>query len=380
MPLGAASVLEPVYDASGEWAKLISVLEVQARFAEDPVSKVDLLHRVARLYEDSLRDHHAAFDVYARALAADNGNEETLGALERLGSTIDRWPQVAQLYDEELDKLAEEPGAPRRSGPAHRADLRDPTRRRRQRGGPLPAGARGRPRKPGRGALARSPLRAHRTLGRSRAGPRARSGDWADARRDPRVQVPPRSGLRARGSTISTRLSPRTARCSRAAPEHAPTLEAIERLFAAGTKQVEIAEILEPLYQAAAEWEKLQRVYEAQLTHLKDPGDRLSMYYRIAELAEEKLLDVPAAMSVYIRAVKEEPLDEKAGQEVERLAGSVDGGWEHLANAYADVLGLHSDPTVQRVVEWHTAHPLHALGNSARITGGSGRRSHRRIV
>src|SRR5204863_8501484 len=91
-----------------------------------------------------------------------------------------------------------------------------------------------------------------------------------------------------------------------AAPEHAPTLEAIERLFGSGTKQAEIAEILEPLYQTAAEWEKLHHVYEAQLTHLKDSADRLAMYYRIAELAEEKLLDVPQAMEVYTRAVQQE--------------------------------------------------------------------------
>ncbi len=42
-----------------------------------------------------------------------------------------------------------------------------------------------------------------------------------------------------------------------AAPEHTATLEALEGLFAGGTKQPEIAEILEPLYQAAGEWEKL---------------------------------------------------------------------------------------------------------------------------
>ena len=74
------------------------------------------------------------------------------------------------------------------------------------------------------------------------------------------------------------------------------------------------------------------------------------MYYRIAELCEEKLLDPAAAMAVHIRAIKEQPLDGKSGEEIERLAGSVDGGWELLANAYADVLGLHADSTVQRVI------------------------------
>src|SRR5262249_14259669 len=34
-PLGAALVLEPIYDATGEWNKLISVLEVQVKAADD---------------------------------------------------------------------------------------------------------------------------------------------------------------------------------------------------------------------------------------------------------------------------------------------------------------------------------------------------------
>src|SRR6185436_2570478 len=48
-PLGAALVLEPIYDAIGEWQKLISVLEVQVRASDDPYQKVELLHRIARL-------------------------------------------------------------------------------------------------------------------------------------------------------------------------------------------------------------------------------------------------------------------------------------------------------------------------------------------
>src|SRR6185369_14050444 len=132
-----------------------------------------------------------------------------------------------------------------------------------------------------------------------------------------------------------------------AAPEHMATLEALEGLFAAGIKQIEIGEILEPLYQAAAEWEKLAGVLEAELTHLAGEQERLAMYYRLAELHEERLISLDGALGVYIRSLKEYPRDEKTLEEVERLAGSVDGGWEMLANAYADVLGLHSDKDVQ---------------------------------
>ncbi len=73
-----ASVLEPVYESMGEWQKLISVLEVQVRFVEDPYQKVELLHRIARLYEENLGDHARAFETYARAVEADSQNEETL--------------------------------------------------------------------------------------------------------------------------------------------------------------------------------------------------------------------------------------------------------------------------------------------------------------
>ena len=76
-----------------------------------------------------------------------------------------------------------------------------------------------------------------------------------------------------------------------AAPEHAETLVALEGLFEAGTKQLEIAEILEPLYQQAGEWEKLIRVREAQLAHISDTDQRIAMYHRIAEDAEERLMD-----------------------------------------------------------------------------------------
>src|SRR6478736_1248054 len=108
-PLAAASVLEPVYDATGEYEKLISVLEVQVRFTEDAFAKVELLHRIARLYEENLGDHSRAFETYARAIGVDSQNEESLGSLERLAMMIERWPAVAQLYDTELDKLATDP-------------------------------------------------------------------------------------------------------------------------------------------------------------------------------------------------------------------------------------------------------------------------------
>ncbi|MEN9581813.1 MAG: hypothetical protein RJA70_4822, partial [Pseudomonadota bacterium] len=95
----------------------------------------------------------------------------------------------------------------------------------------------------------------------------------------------------------------------------------------------------EPLYQASGEWEKLIQVHRAQLQHVENPEKRIGLYYRIAEDAEEHLMDPTGAFDVYGQALAEQPLDERVGEEIERLARSIDDGWVRLAVAYADVVG-----------------------------------------
>ena len=345
-PLGAALVLEPIYDATSEWQKLISVLEVQVGAAEDPFTKVELLHRIARLYEEALNDHASAFETYARAVTFDISNEESLSNLERLAMVVGRWQNVAALYDQELNKLGEDPGrfveVGLRLAQIFETQLED---------------------------VDNAVARYRRVLEVDSENHAAVSSldrlfsmteRWSDLvqilAREAEIGQSPDEILEFKyrlGQVHQLRLNDLPAAIAayrevlHAAPEHTATLEALEGLFSAGIKQLDIGEILEPLYTAAGEWEKLGRVLEASLTHLKEPADRLAMYYRIAELQEEKLLAADGALTVYIRSLKEYPADEKTLEEVERLGSQVDGGWEMLANAYADVLGLHQDKAVQ---------------------------------
>ncbi len=338
-PLAAAGVLEPVYDAMGEWQRLISVLEVEVRFADDAFTKVDLLHRVARLYEENLGDHARAFDTYARAVTVDSQNEESLASLERLAMLIERWPAVAALYDQALSQLEDEPERlvelALRVAQVYEVQLED---------------------------VDNAVARYRRVLDadvENQSAVRAldrlftQSERWSDLAdvlaREAEIGQSPEEILEFKfrlGQVYQLRLGDLDKAIEayreviNAAPEHADTLMALESLFEAGTKQLEIAEILEPLYQSTAEWEKLLRVREAQLAHTQDPEQRISMYHRIAEDAEERLLDAALAFSVYVRAIRERPLDERTGDEIERLAGMIDAGWEQLANAYADVLSI----------------------------------------
>ncbi|MBN1609972.1 MAG: tetratricopeptide repeat protein [Polyangiaceae bacterium] len=348
-PLAASSVLEPIYEAVGEWMKLVSVLEVQVQFAEDRYSKVDLLHRIARLYEGSLVDHISAFDTYARAVAEDSQNEESLGSLERLGTVLERWAAVAELYDAELDKLGDEPERFVELGlrvaqiyevQMERVDDAVARFRRVLDVDPVNQTA--------VGALDRLFLQTERwnelveILARE-----AEIGETPDEILEFRYRL---------GQVYQLRLNdlPRAIEAYRdvisAAPEHEETLRALEGLFDAGQHEAEVAVILEPLYQSTSEWEKLTRVHEVQLAHTNEPTERLAMYFRIVEDAEERLLDPMMAFSVCVRALKEQPLAERVGEECERLAAVIDGGWEQLANAYADVLSAEGQETSTQTI------------------------------
>ena len=258
-PLGAAAVLEPIYEAASEWPKLISVLEVQVTHATIRSRRSSSSTASRASTRTRSDDHASAFDTYARARRRrqrQRGVARQPRAPRRWSSN--RWPQVAELYDAELDKLGERPGALRRARPAPRADLRGPARGRRERDRALPPRARGRRREPDRRPRARSPLHADRALERAR-------------RRSSRAR--PRSGRRPTRSSSSSTASARSIRRGsddldaaiaayrevlNAAPEHAATLEALEGLFAGGVKQLEIGEILEPLYRVG------ERVGEAR--------------------------------------------------------------------------------------------------------------------
>src|SRR6185436_15266075 len=60
-PVMAARVLEPIYEAGGEHAKLVDVLEVMVAAQDDPLTRVELLHRLTALHEQRLDNAKSAF-------------------------------------------------------------------------------------------------------------------------------------------------------------------------------------------------------------------------------------------------------------------------------------------------------------------------------
>ncbi|MEO0324181.1 MAG: tetratricopeptide repeat protein, partial [Myxococcota bacterium] len=102
-----AEVLEPIYRDQGEIAPLIGIHEIQARHASAPERRVELLHRIAELYEQALGDGPKAFDAYSRALREDPSSTTTQEQLERLSGNIGDAEQLATTYEAQVEGALE---------------------------------------------------------------------------------------------------------------------------------------------------------------------------------------------------------------------------------------------------------------------------------
>ena len=339
-PMLAARVLEPIYEASSEFAKLVDVLEVMVRHTDDPDQRVELLHRIARLAEDSLERPGDAFDAYARALKEDSGNETTLAHLERLADEVQAWPRLAALYGSEADRSFDA---------SRQVDL-------------LSRLARIQELTPEQADDAISTYKrilevefdnkpAILALDRLYSlGER-----WSELAEVLRKEIQLADDdeeivdLNFRlGQVLENQLDDRRSAVEvyreilLIRDDHQPTLQALEALFLAGHQQLEIAAILEPLYEAAGEFEKLHRIHEVQLATLTELPDRQSMFQRLAELAEQRLGDQVRAFRWWGDAACEDPRWEQAIEESERLAQDL-SAWTDMVEVYERILSRHSD-------------------------------------
>lgn len=104
-------ILEPIYEQRADWRKLAQVLEIQhghATAEEDQLTQVELLDRLAGIYQGQLRDDDLAWRAYARRFRLEPQNAGVRAALEGLTPRLARWQALVDLYtahaDEPLDR------------------------------------------------------------------------------------------------------------------------------------------------------------------------------------------------------------------------------------------------------------------------------------
>ena len=333
-PVMAARVLEPIYETTGEFAKLVEVLEVMVANNEDPLARVDLLHRIAILHEQQIGNAHAAFDAYARALRDDSGNQLTLGHIERLAEITGTWEPLAQLYGTEATKSLDVPRQVdlyTRLARVYEQELNDVPKAIATLRKLLEVEFDNKP----------AVLALDRLYSATAAWP-----DLVDILRreiqlaDNDAEV---ANLQFRlGQVLEGQLGDRKSAVETYReiltnhPTHEAALGALEQMFHAGHLQMEIGAVLEPLYEASSEFSKLHGIHEVQLQKLTGP-DRQGMFQRLAELAEQRLYDQNKALDWWAAAVVEDPRWERALEESERLAGAT-GAWNDMVVAYTSAL------------------------------------------
>jgi tetratricopeptide (TPR) repeat protein len=107
--LEALRGLDRLYSKLGRFQELLANLAQQVEVAATPRQKVALWERIAAIYDEEFLNHEKAADALERLLSIDSANESALTALVRHSRALDRWEDVATLYERQLKLVTEGP-------------------------------------------------------------------------------------------------------------------------------------------------------------------------------------------------------------------------------------------------------------------------------
>jgi tetratricopeptide (TPR) repeat protein len=325
--LAAARVLAPVYASQGSWERHVRALQTELSEIDDPQECARVLHRIGEVRERRLGDPAGAFAAYREALQLLPGDELTLRELERLGFELQRFEDLASLYEETLAALAD-------PGPAKRlalkaARLYDEILQDSERAVEWH-----------KRVLAYDPEDASALAALERL--LALSGRWIELgqvlRRQIELATDPRQAVDLHhrlGNLLDAQLDDPAAALQAygAALEietHLPTVEALEVMLARGRERASAARMLEPVYRRAGDWEKLAALLDVEAEAQADPAERKRVFREIALLQEQRVANLDLAFASLARAFREDAADPETLTDLMRLA-DLTGSWEEMA-------------------------------------------------
>lgn len=345
----AALVLEPIFDASAEWEKLVGVLEVQLQAQEDPWEKVSLLHRIATYQEDEryIGDSTAAFSTYARALHEDPHNEDTLSALERIAENLRNWQDLASEYDKVLEQV-DDPDIHiiigLRAARVYEEELNEVEAAIAHFQRVVEADDRNAVAIHSLSRLYRINQQWENLLGIldlemdiSGTEEEALELKFMKAQICYQELGKVEDALEIYNEILAVN------------PDHNQTHAALELLFDEEVERQKIFEILGPLYEMTGEWEKLCAKEQALAEGTEDPEERIDRYFNIATTFETKMLDGDQAFDWYGKAYMVDPTQDRASMELDRLADAL-GEWQKYVELLQQVLTVSEEKDVQMAV------------------------------
>ena len=104
-------------------------------------------------------------------------------------------------------------------------------------------------------------------------------------------------------------------------PDQAVATEELDRYLEDPVMRSRVAELLEPVFAAVADWNRLIQIQEIRLADAQDEASRMRILMRIAQIEEEQLEDLERAMTSYERLFKEQPTSRRVRDQLSRLSG-----------------------------------------------------------
>lgn len=105
--LDALKGLDRIYSKLGRFQPLLDNLREQIALAATPRQRIALWERVAAIYDEEFLDHAGAADAWEKVLEIDDAHESALVELVRHYRTLDRWEEVAALYERHIKLVAD---------------------------------------------------------------------------------------------------------------------------------------------------------------------------------------------------------------------------------------------------------------------------------
>lgn len=324
----AAAIVLPILERERRFAELGQLLELVAEASRDPLERKDTFRRLARVRETGLGDLPAAFESENRALAEDPGDAEVADSLESLATRIGTYdrladalaarassasdPEAARSLYARLARVAESKlGDDARAVEAHKRTLENAS--------------------DDRDALA--------ALDRLYA----KQSDWTSLAEilDRRIQLADdpteRRDLLVRLGSVRWEQFEDVRGAFQAfaevlerEPDEPRALGAVEGLLADESMAQQVVETLDQAYRATGSTAKVAALYDVRVRIADSDGERVRLLAELAQLQENELHDLGAALTAAMRAYELDPRDESLLGEVERLAGA-SGSFQVLA-------------------------------------------------
>ncbi|MCP4675420.1 MAG: tetratricopeptide repeat protein [Deltaproteobacteria bacterium] len=314
----ALELLEEITAILDSWGELVGLLEEGGQSAQDSDVVRDLWLRAARIHDTQLDDADQAINAYHKALEADSQNIEAVEALEQIFNRTERWEDLVKIYQVKVDLtmdagdkeqiylqmamiLEEMLEKPEEAVSCLKEILSfDPTN-----GGALKA-------------LDKLLVELERwtDLADNLQQQLSLGEDEDDTMRlKLRLAALRETKLDEVGAAIETYREVLEFDAS-----NEKAIEALERIIENQEFRRDVADILEPIYRAVGEWEKLIGVYEIIIEEDDEPARKVDLLHQISSLYETAGDEPEQSFKTLGRALAVDPADERTLEDLERLA------------------------------------------------------------